>query len=273
MSSSTHLLRDLAPIPEEAWKTIDDEARERLRPLLTARRLADWAGPSGWRHSARDLGRVEGLGGASTWAGSDRVRAARRLVQPLVEFTVGFRVDREEIEAVQRGAAAPEFDDLAAAVREAAEIENRSVFHGWQEAGIAGLTECSPHHSEALGTDCQAYPAVVARGVDQLRCSGIEGPYALVIGPSGYTRIIETAEHGGHLLIDHLQNVLGGPILWAPGVEGAVVASKRGGDIALDIGQDFAIGYRHHDADAVHLYLEENFTVEIVEPDAAVALT
>jgi uncharacterized linocin/CFP29 family protein len=194
-------------------------------------------------------------------------------VQPLAEFTVEFQVDRREIDAIQRGAASPEFDDLAAAAREAAELENHSVFHGWEEAGIAGLTARSPHESEPLGTDCQAYPAIVARAVNRLRCSGIEGPYALVIGPAGYTRIVETAEQGGHLLLDHLEQVLGGPILWSPGVDGAIVASKRGGDVVLDVGQDFAIGYRDHDAEAIHLYLEASFTVEVVEPDAAVALT
>ncbi len=44
MTASDHLLRDLAPIPGRAWKVIDDEARERLTPLLAARRLADWSG-------------------------------------------------------------------------------------------------------------------------------------------------------------------------------------------------------------------------------------
>ena len=48
--------------------------------------------------------------------------------------------------------------------------------------------------------------------------------------------------------------------------------SRRGGDFVLDVGQDFAVGYRDHDADKVELYLEERFTFRVVEPDAAVAL-
>jgi uncharacterized linocin/CFP29 family protein len=43
-----HLLRELAPIPATAWTEIDGEARERLAPLLTARKLVDWLGPGGW---------------------------------------------------------------------------------------------------------------------------------------------------------------------------------------------------------------------------------
>jgi uncharacterized linocin/CFP29 family protein len=87
-----------------------------------------------------------------------------------------------------------------------------------------------------------------------------------------YTRIVETAEHGGHLLLDHLREILGGPLVWAPGVEDGVVLSLRGGDFILDCGQDLSIGYANHDADVVRLYLEESLSFRVLEPDAAVAL-
>jgi uncharacterized linocin/CFP29 family protein len=267
-----HLLRDLAPIPTRAWKAIDDEARERLTPLLAARRLAEWVGDGGWHRDAMSVGRTSELTELPSRVAADEVRARRRRVQPLAEFRVPFTVGRHEIEDIQRGARDPEFDDLARAARVASEIENRAVFHGWSAADIVGIAESSPYPTIALGTDCAQYPGVVARAVDTLRRNGIEGPYALAIGPSGYTRIVETTEHGGYLLIDHLSRVLGGRILWAPGVDGAIVVSERGGDFLLDVGQDLSIGYDRHDGDAVHLYFEESFTFRVVEPDAAVAL-
>jgi uncharacterized linocin/CFP29 family protein len=52
VSVTDHLLRDLAPIPTRAWKAVDDEARERLTPLLAARRLAEWVGDGGWHRDA-----------------------------------------------------------------------------------------------------------------------------------------------------------------------------------------------------------------------------
>lgn len=140
-----HLLRGLAPIPTTSWKEIDDEARERLTPMLAARRLADWVGPGGWRRSAmtdrayhrarRAAGRYLGRGGA--------------------------------------GPAAP----------------------GAADGRVPG-----PVHGE-------------------------------------------TARDRGH--------------------------PARG----LDVGQDLSIGYRHHDADTVYLYLEESFAFRVVEPDAVVALS
>ena len=84
--------------------------------------------------------------------------------------------------------------------------------------------------------------------------------------------MVETTEHGGLIVFDHLRQILGGPIVWAPGVKGAVVVSLRGGDFLFDSGQDLSIGYSHHDNDQVHLYLEESFSFRVASADAAVAL-
>jgi uncharacterized linocin/CFP29 family protein len=273
MSVTDHLLRGLAPIPPKAWKEIDDEARERLTPLLAARRLADWVEAGGWQRGAMSVGRTDSLAGPPSGVPVEGVEVRRRRVLPLAEVRVPFTVSRREIDDIERGATDPEFDDLARAAQAAAEIENRAVFHGWSAAGIAGITEASPYPALALGVDGDAYPSIVSRAVDRLRCNGIEGPYALAIGPQGYTRIVETTEHGGYLLLDHLTRILGGSVVWAPGLDGALVVSERGGDFLLDVGQDLSVGYSHHDGETVHLFLEESFAFRVVEPDAAVVLT
>ncbi|MFR9801429.1 family 1 encapsulin nanocompartment shell protein [Pseudonocardia sp. RS010] len=271
---SDHLLRANAPIPTEAWKAIDDEARERLTPLLAARTVVDFVGSGGWQHSARSLGRTTGLAGPPPGVtGGAGVSARVRRVLPLAEVRVPFTVSRAEIDDVQRGAPDPEFDDLDRAARVAAEIENRTVFHGWPAAHVQGIAQAAPYKSLALGRDCLKWPGVVARGVDTLRRNGIGGPFVLAVGPDLYTKIVETTEYGGYLLFDHLKRILGGSVIWAAGVDGAVLVSERGGDFALDVGQDLAIGYSHHDADSVTLYIEESFTFQVVEPDAAFALT
>ena len=53
---------------------------------------------------------------------------------------------------------------------------------------------------------------------------------------------------------------------------GAVVLSLRGGDFLFESGEDVSLGYSHHDADSVHLYLEESFSFRVATPEAAVAL-
>ncbi|MFN8217428.1 MAG: family 1 encapsulin nanocompartment shell protein, partial [Solirubrobacterales bacterium] len=165
-----------------------------------------------------------------------------------------------------------ELAPLDEAARRIAICENVAVFHGWEEAGIEGIAAASPIAPEPLGESAEEYPRSVARAVEAIRQGGVEGPYGLALGPDEYTRVIETAEHGGYPLWDHLARILGGPIVWAPGVRGGVVLSLRGGDFLFESGQDLAIGYDRHDGESVHLYLEESFSFVVATPEAAAPL-
>jgi uncharacterized linocin/CFP29 family protein len=263
-----HLLRGHAPLTDSNWKLLDEEAVERLEGPLAARRLVDFIGPKGWEHSATNLGRTEPIDG-----NEDGVAALRRRVLPLVEVRVDFTVSRAEMRDDDRGALDVDLASLDDAAHQIAVAENSAVFNGWAKAGITGLLEASPFEPEPLGPSADGYPRSVARAVEALREAGVEGPYGLALGPDEYIKVIETAEHGGYPLFDHLKKILDGPIVWTPGLSGAVAMSLRGGDFLLESGQDLSIGYDHHDADEVHLYLEESFSFVVATPEAAAPLT
>jgi uncharacterized linocin/CFP29 family protein len=116
------------------------------------------------------------------------------------------------------------------------------------------------------------YPNHVAKAVETLLSAGVSGPYGMALGPDAYTGVVETTEEGGLIVFDHLREILGGPIVRAPGVRGAVVLSLRGGDFLFDAGEDLSVGYDSYDADNVYLYVEESFTFRVATPEAAVAL-
>ena len=50
------LLRERAPITEEGWAELDEEARSRREPGLAARKVVDFSGPLGWDYSANEPG-------------------------------------------------------------------------------------------------------------------------------------------------------------------------------------------------------------------------
>ncbi len=104
------------------------------------------------------------------------------------------------------------------------------------------------------------------------RQAGIAGPYAIALGPRCYKGLTETTTSGGFRVFEHVERLLDGPVIWAPGIDGAVVVSLRGGDFELVVGQDFVIGYLTHSATTVQLYLQESFTFRVLTPDAAVPL-
>jgi uncharacterized linocin/CFP29 family protein len=264
---SNHLLRSHAPITDAGWADIDDEARERLTPGLAARRLVDFSGPLGWEYSAANVGRVE-----PTEVRGKAIEAVRRRVLPVVELRVAFGVARDELAAGDRGAVDVDYAELDQAAQQLVEAENAAVFHGGAD-GIEGIASASPHDVLECGDDAHGYPGAVARGVELLKRNGIGGPYGLALSREEWTRVVETTEHGGYLLFDHLRHILlDGPLVWAPGVEGAVLVSLRGGDFLFASGQDLSVGYTSHDAERVELYLEESFSFRVATPEAAVAI-
>jgi uncharacterized linocin/CFP29 family protein len=262
-----HLLRSHAPVSDAGWELLDQEARDRLAPALAARKLVDFSGPLGWEHSATNLGRTTPIESASR----DGVSVLKRSVLPLIEIRVDFELERGELRDADRGADDANLGALDSAAHLIATTENRAVFHGLTGA-TAGIAEVSTHKQAKLGQAADTYPSKVASAVEQLLCSGISGPYGLALGPEQYRRVVEAAEHGGYPLLDHLRKILEGPIVWAPGVTGAMVLSMRGGDFKFESGEDLAIGYESHDGRAIKLYMEESFSFHVATPEAAVVL-
>lgn len=263
------LLRELAPISSEAWSEIEEEAKRTLTVTSAARKVVDFTGPLGWGACAIDLGRTEDLAKRLR----PGIQARLRLSQPLVELRVPFELSRRELEAVARGAKDADLQPVVDAARAIAMAEDHAVFHGCPDARIEGICAAAGKSAVRLPADFEAFPRTVAASVNKLRNAGVAGPYALILSPECYTGLTETTTSAGYPIFQHVRRLVDGPMVWAPGVEGAAMLSTRGGDFELTVGQDFSIGYLEHTEATVALYLQESFTFRVLAPEAAVALT
>lgn len=260
-----HLFRDLAPISAAAWKEIEDEAGRTLKTMLAARKLVDFVGPLGWDAASVSLGRSEPLPPPPGTEAESRMRR----VLPLIELRVPFDLRRSELDAVDRGARDIDLDPVIQAARRIAIAEDRAVFHGHAAAGIRGMVESGTADALGLAGDVTGYPKLIATALGRLRDRGVGGPYAVALSERAYTDLTEATQHG-YPVLQHVRRLIGdGPLVWAPGLDGALVVSMRGGDFELTVGQDLSIGYLSHTADTVRLYLEESFTFWNVTPEAA----
>lgn len=263
------LLRELAPISAAASKEIDEEARRALKLTLAGRKLVDFVGPLGWSASAISLGRAELV----QQGPYDGVVARVRKNQPMVELRVPIELDREELESIGRGGKDADLRPVVEAARKIAMAEDGAIFHGYAAGGVEGIGQAASHSTLTLTDDYARYPIVVAEALSKLRNAGVAGPYGIALGPRCYRGLTETTTSGGYRVFDHVRRLLDGPVVWAPGVDGAVVVSMRGGDFELTVGQDFSIGYQDHTTTRVHLYLQETFTFRVLAPEAAVPLS
>ncbi|APR87617.1 Encapsulating protein [Minicystis rosea] len=260
------LRRSLAPILPEAWELIDAEAARVLVLNLAARKLVDFDGPHGLPFAAANDGRLAPLEKEPV----PEVRVGRRLVHPLIELRTPIRLDRAELDGVGRGVEDPDLDPVVKAAERMAQVENRAIFNGYPAAGITGIIEATPHAPRVLDTPAN-YPRVIIDAIEVLRAAGVGGPYGLALGLRAYEDVFAAAEDG-HPIVRRIERVVTGPIVRAPGVDGAVLLSLRGGDYELTVGQDLAIGYSYQEKLAIELYLIESFTFRVLEPAAAVYL-
>ncbi len=262
-----NLHRELAPVSDAAWASIEEETKRTFTLNLAGRRVADLAGPTGDPLSAVGTGHL-----ADAKSPAAGVTARLRTSLPIAELTVPFTLRRQAVDDVERGAQDPDWQPVKDAARTMALAEDRAVFDGYQAAGIAGIGSGSSNQPLALPADPRQYPDVVSQGLMVLRRAGVAGPYALLLGADAYTAVSETVDYG-YPVRDHLARVVDGPIVWAPAIDGGVLVSTRGGDFEITLAQDLSIGYDSHDASSVRLYLIEAMTFQLHTPEAGIALT
>lgn len=261
-----NLHRELAPISDVAWALIEEEAARTLKRHLAARRVMDVLGPQGAGASAVGTGHTRRI-----QAPSEGIEAAQREAKMLVEWRVPFKLTRQAIDDVERGAADSDWSPVKNAARIIAFAEDRAIFNGYGAAGIQGMREGSSNTAVAFPPNVKSYPDAVAKAVSQLRTAGVNGPYALVLAAEAYTAATGGSDEG-YPVLRHIERVIDGGVIWAPAIEGGFVVTTRGGDFALDIGQDISIGYQSHSNTDVDLYFQETFTFRLLTTEAVVVL-
>ena len=193
-----------------------------------------------------------------------------RSVVPLIEIRVPFELPMMELDNASRGAVL-DLPAVVSAAEKTAHAEDTAIFNGFKAGGIEGIIPSSPHKPITIPDDYANYPSIVGGAVETLRRAGINGPYALALGPDCYAGLAQAAEDG-YPIRERVEHFLDGPMVLAPKVDGAVLLSHRGGDFQLSVGQDLSIGYAGHDKDKVHLYLTESFAFRVLEASAAIYL-
>jgi uncharacterized linocin/CFP29 family protein len=262
-----NLYRELAPVTELAWAEIELEASRTFKRHIAGRRVVDVSEPGGPTTAAVTTGRLLDVA-----APTEGVIAHQRASKPLVRLRVPFTLSRSEIDDVERGSNDSDWDPVKEAAKKLAFVEDRAIFEGYAAASIEGIRQTSSNSPLALPADAREIPDVVSRALSELRLAGVDGPYAVLLSADTYTAVSETSDHG-YPILEHINRLIDGEIIWAPAIDGAFVLTTRGGDFDLQLGTDVSIGYLNHDAETVQLYLQETLTFIVDTTEASVALT
>lgn len=259
------LKRSLAPITQEAWEVIDEEAVKALKTSLSARRFVDIEGPFGWNYHGWPLGRIE----TSDSSFVDGAEHGIRLIQPLVEVRVPFAMDCWDLDDISRGSATTDLTSLQDAARKIALFEEKAIYTGLEKASIQGMEKASDNTPVPVPDSDDGVVDAVVQAALTLKNRSIEGPYCLVCQKDLWKRIFAQARnYPARMRIEAIAE----KIVLSPLVDKSFLVSTRGGDMTLVLGQDLSIGYFETCQKKVHLYYTESFTFTVPGPEVIVPL-
>jgi uncharacterized linocin/CFP29 family protein len=261
------LKRSLAPITDEAWAEIHEQAKRTLLSTLTARRFVDVVGPKGWEYAAVHLGRLD----IPENQPEGGVRYGIHGVQPLIETRIPFELGIWELDNVIRGAKDIELQPLIEAAQKIALFEEEAIYNGFKDGNIISIAESVEHDAIPATDNPSGFLEAIFRGVTALKEASVSGPYVLVVNPDIWAMMSGSTQ--GYPLRQRVEEIIGGEMIPCPTVDDAFLISTRGGDLELVIGQDLSIGYEAHDGKKVRLFLTESFTFRVLDPSVILLLS
>lgn len=258
------LRQELAPITQEGWNEINEQAKEIFTNNLTARKFADVVGPNGWSFGGFSLGHLD----IPTGQKKGDVHYGINTYQPLTESRISFKLNIWELDNAIRGAKDVDLEPLEKAAAKIAKFEEDAIYKGFEKGCVSGLVNSSDHKKMQYPADSNKIIEKLAEAVGILKNNSIEGPYHLITGIDKWKKTFASTK--GYPLNKQIEDLLGGNIILNPNINEAYLVSARGGDFELTIGQDLSIGYESHTDKEVQLYFTESFTFQVLEPKAVI---
>jgi uncharacterized linocin/CFP29 family protein len=254
------LKRKLAPVSDEAWREIDNRAKDVLKTLLSARKVVHVEGPKGWDYSAVPEGRLT-LKSSKSAKDTD-IKTGVYRVKPLVEARINFELDKWELDNIERGARDINLDALEDAAKKMALFEENAIYNGYKEGDIQGLSQAAVHTLK-FGGSASEIMASISEARFVLMNAFVEKPYALVVGKEAFKRLNAIFE--GYPLIEAVKGLIGGDVILTEALDGALLVPYDHEDIEMTVGQDFSIGYSSHDDTKVKFFITESFTFRVLD--------
>lgn len=259
------LYRELAPISNEAWKEIDERAKEVLKSYLSARKVVKVNGPKGLDYNVITEGRL------GTVENKGEVCYANYKVLPLLESRIEFEMDRWELDNISRGAKDIDYEPLEMAAKNIALFEENTIYNGLANAQIVGLNQSLESEEIPFGKNPKAIMEAITKGIIKLREAYAYGSFTLVVNKEAYKRIL--SEETAYPLDERIEKLIGGKIIFSHAVDGAYLLPYNHEDLEFTIGRDYSIGYQSHTNEKVRFFITESFTFRVLDPSIIVKYT
>ncbi|WP_170240368.1 family 1 encapsulin nanocompartment shell protein [Thermosediminibacter litoriperuensis] len=243
--------RSQSPLTEGQWELIDRAVVSAAEKHMVGRRFISLYGPlgAGVQHITFNTyaGEFKALIDLSGENGEDVIWTTGKTYKQIPIIYKDFKLDWRDIETSTKFGIPLDTTPAALSAIFVAEAEDELIFNGSQELDISGLLTAPGRTSIATGNWSQegaAYDDVV-RAVEALSSKGFYGPYALVVSPKLYSRLIRAYKNTNYLEIDLIKKLVTGGVFQTPAIKGdrGVLVSTDPEYVDLALAQDLTVAF------------------------------
>lgn len=246
-----YLDRESAPLTEGEWSRLDETIILSARSKLIGRRIVPVLGPLGAGaynvpfsvYSNKYVAEAD-----LTGEGESAVVAADfRKTVAVPQLYADFKISWRDVETDRQLGAPLDVSAAAIAAAAVAHQEDAMIFNGNKKLGLDGLFTVDGRFTEKLGNwdEPGAGLADIVKAVNQLSNAGHDGPYALVMSPVLFGKLVRAYSNTGMLELDQVKALISGEIYRSNAINGekAVLVEVGAKNMSLAVGQDLIAGY------------------------------
>jgi uncharacterized linocin/CFP29 family protein len=243
--------RDSAPLTEVEWSKIDEAVVSTARRMLVGRRVIEVLGPMGPGvytipysiFSGTSSTGIDMVGEQDDFIVAPSSRATTSVPMLYKDFKIMWR----DVEADRHMGLPLDVSTAAVAANYVAVQEDNLIFNGNKELGQVGLLNVQGRKTVKIGSWDESGSALAdaVKAVAALSEAGHYGPYAMVVSPILFGRMVRVYGNTGMLELDQVKALISGGVYYSNSISGnkAVVLATGGHNVNLAIGQDMTTSY------------------------------
>jgi len=243
--------RKAAPLTENEWVRIDEAVVTTARRMLVGRKVIEVLGPLG----SGVYSIPYSLFGGKSPTGIDMVGEEDNfVVEPTSRATVNlpmlykdFKIMWRDVEADRHLGLPLDVSTAAVAANYMAVQEDDLIFNGNKQLGHEGLFTAPGRQVVKISNWDETGNALadVVKAASALSEAGHYGPYAMVVSPILFGRMVRMYGNTGMLELDQVKALISGGVHYSNVISGskAVVVATGGHNLNLAVGQDMITSY------------------------------
>ncbi len=243
--------RDSAPLTEVEWSKIDEAVVSTARRMLVGRRVIEVLGPMGPGvytipysiFSGTSSTGIDMVGEQEDFIVAPSSRATTSVPMLYKDFKIMWR----DVEADRHMGLPLDVSTAAVAANYVAVQEDNLIFNGNKELGQVGLLNVQGRKTVKISNWDESGSALAdaVKAVAALSEAGHYGPYAMVVSPILFGRMVRVYGNTGMLELDQVKALITGGVYYSNSISGnkAVVLATGGHNLNLAIGQDMTTSY------------------------------